>query len=154
SSTPSASGWRRSSRRVSRPRRRPRAALPARLPEATKRDRVAQLLDRGDAVLPAGARGAAQQIRRSRLRPLRIAPPSPIHAAPEPEQTRGRKRDPDDVVEDRLVAMPADRCTRTVLRDERLGQGSRSEPREFGRALAQRQEKGRNGIGRKQPPLV
>src|SRR5262249_40589989 len=53
---------------------------------------------------------------------------------------------------DRLVAMPADRRSPAVLRDERLGERLRGESREGGGSRAQRQQKGGGRGGRPGPP--
>jgi len=71
-------------------------------------------------VLPLGARRPAQQVNRPRLR-YEISPLPALACFEAQAEGAGRKkRNTDDVTEDRTILVPADSCARRVFGDENL----------------------------------
>src|SRR5262249_4151243 len=116
--------------------------------DAAERHRIAQAIERRDAVLPFAAHGAPQQIRRARLQFDRGALPSAGALSPQPKAAPRAERDADDILEHRAVAMPADPGARRVFGDERMREGVRAEAGNTCGLVAQRQQKFRDVGGR------
>src|SRR5438876_131474 len=76
--------------------------------EIAERHGIAQAIDRRDAVLPFPSRRAAQQIGRAGGNFARGALPPLALLAAKPQGAGRQERDRDDVLEHRLVAVPAD----------------------------------------------
>ena len=98
------------------------------------------MLDLRDAVLPFGARGPTKKVERSRLEVEGISFPFVTFLAAEPESAGGAERDADDIVEDRFVAMPADRCARGILCDKDVREVFRRKAGEGGSLSTKRLE--------------
>src|ERR1043166_5448156 len=81
---------------------------------------VAQHIHRSDAVLPAVAYGATQQIGRSRLDTGKSTLPILVCFPAEPQDARCQKRHRDNVLKGRAVAVPADPGARRILRHHEL----------------------------------
>src|SRR6185436_3902509 len=113
----------------------------------TEGDRVTQFLRRRDAVLPAPARLVAQDIRRARLQLKRenlFAPFRFPRIRTEADARCTAQRDADDQLEVRNVAVPTERRTWRVLRDQRLHEILRCNTGPLRSTRAQRCEKFRN----------
>src|SRR5204862_8297381 len=105
-----------------------------------ERHRIAEMLDRRDAVLPFPAHRTAQQVSRARLQcECGTLPARPL-LAPQSEPARCAKRNPDHVIEYRPVAMPADAGAGAIFGDEREFQRRRIDSGEEGGPVAQRQQ--------------
>src|SRR5436305_2244520 len=94
-----------------------RVAISSQIPEGYG---IAQRIDRWNAVLPVAPRLAAQQIRRACLCGHVHALPTVARATSQPKDARCKQRNPDDLTEDVLVAMPTDACARGILRDQHV----------------------------------
>src|SRR5215472_2646532 len=81
---------------------------------------VAQHIHRSDAVLPAVAYGATQQIGRSRLDTGKPTLPILVCFPAEPQDASCQKRHRDNVLKGRAVAVPADPGARRILRHHEL----------------------------------
>ena len=81
---------------------------------------VAQHIHRSDAVLPAVAYGATQQIGRSRRDTGKPTLPILVCFPAEPQDARCQKRHRDNVLKGRAVAVPADPGARRILRHHEL----------------------------------
>src|SRR3954454_23501517 len=77
--------------------------------EIAERDRVAQLLDARNAVLPGAARGALEEIDRARRDREARALPARAGLAAKAEQAGREQRDADHLAELGPVLVPADR---------------------------------------------
>ena len=84
--------------------------------------------------------GAAEDICRSRHHVERAAFPTVAEPPAEAEKAGCEERDRDDVLEHRLVAMPADRRSRRIFGDQDLLQAFRCESGDLCGAFAQRQK--------------
>ena len=65
---------------------------------------------------------------------------APLGALAEGERRRGPERNPDDLVEHRAVAVPADARPGIIADHQRLDEVVAGKPREIGRAAAERLE--------------
>src|SRR4051794_21362054 len=83
-------------------------------------DRVSALLDGGNAVLPDLPRCAGHHVERTRLRIQRETLPLVVDGTSKPELAGCLQREPEDLVEVRLVAMPADAHADVVFGTENL----------------------------------
>ena len=71
-------------------------------------------------MLPLGARGPAQQVNRSRLRYYSLSLPALACFEAQAESAGRKKRNADDITEDRTILVPADSCAVRVFGDENL----------------------------------
>src|SRR4051794_39484307 len=88
--------------------------------DVAKRHRVAQAFNARDAVLPLGARGAANQINGSRLCHEALPLESLECSFAQPECAGRQQRHPDHVAKDRAVPVPAYPRARCIFRDKNL----------------------------------
>src|SRR3954447_20775370 len=110
-------------------------------PEGPERYRVAQAAHGRDAVLPVGSERSLEQVGRARLEYEGTPLPSRACFAPQTKHAPGQQREADHLSEHRLVLVPANPSTGSVLGQENLLQVGRSKPGEPGRAFAQVQQK-------------
>jgi hypothetical protein len=86
-----------------------------------ERDQTTEAFDAWNAVLPLDSWGPAQQINRVARLCREIAPlPTFARLAVQTEGAGGKKRNPDDVAENRAVFMPANSSAGSVFGDEDL----------------------------------
>src|SRR5258707_6844733 len=76
-----------------------------------------------NAVLPQSASWPREQIGRAWLNDERRALPTCARLPAEAQRTRRKQRHADDLIELRLVSMPADPCARPIFVDEDLPEG-------------------------------
>jgi hypothetical protein len=124
-----------------------RAARLLILPEASKGDRVAQAVHRGDAVLPFGPGGTLQQVRRARLGGERSTLPGRACSAPQPKHARRHEGDAHHLSEHTLVPVPADRGSRRILRHQHMLEQGGGEARKSRRLLAKGEQESWNVLG-------
>src|SRR4051794_35783784 len=110
-------------------------------PEGPERDRVAQAVHGRDAVLPVGSGSTLKQVGRAWLEYEGAPLPSRACFAPQSKHTPGQQREADHLSKHRLVLVPANPSTGSVLGQKNLLQVGRSKPGEHGRAFAQVQQK-------------
>src|SRR5437763_8973467 len=94
-----------------------RVAISSQIPEGYG---IAQRVDGWNAVLPLAPRLPAQQVRRACLGGHVHALPALARAPSQSKDARRKQRNPDDLTEDVLVAMPTDASARGILRDEHV----------------------------------
>src|ERR1700733_15366267 len=116
-------------------------ALLVRSNQRPQGDRIAKPVERGNAVLPDGARGPRKQISRARLGRERRAGPSLARLAAKAKCAGGQQRHADDFVELRLVPMPADSSAGPIFVDENLTEGFLRSVENRGDLAPQRNEK-------------
>src|SRR5438128_1809218 len=90
--------------------------------EAAERYRIAELVDRRDAVFPMAAGGAAEDVGGAWPQREVVTFPAFGRPASEAEGARGEKGDADHLVENRFVAVPADRRAGRVFGDQDVRQ--------------------------------
>ena len=105
-------------------------------------------------MLPLGARRPAQQVNRPRLRYEILPLPALACFEAQAEGAGRKKRNADNVTEDRAILVPADSCTRRVFGNENLLKPARRVPaKACARARTPERKAGMSSVLVSPPPL-
>src|SRR5271166_3769630 len=115
--------------------------------ERPKGDRIAMTIKSGNAVLPDRARWSSEKIGGARFDRQRPAIPRLARAPAKAEHAGRKQRHADDLVELRLVPMPADPGPRPVFVDQHLRESVGGPVEALGDFRSQRLEKRRKRLG-------
>lgn len=125
-----------------------------RFKDVAKCNRVAQVFDTGNAVLPLGARWAAKQVDRARVRDEVLTFEAPGCSLAQPEGAGRKQRDADDVAEDRAVPVPAYSRARSIFRyKDLLEAAGRVSSKVFGAGAKPVRNSGISSLFVRPPPL-